>query len=169
MLLLVIGINNAAISLTSVNYGAGRIDRVREVYRSGLTYALGLMLVGAIRILLFAEQFLGVFTDDAAVLEVGMIYLRFEAFILPACALTFLSAAVLQGLEKPAVALYFNIARQLVGQLLLFWIAVDLLEMNINGVWWSVPIFNWVMAVGIVVVVRRHLSRLSLPVVESLR
>jgi len=161
ILLLVIGINIAALSLTGVNYGAALIARVREVYRTGLTYALTLMLIGGALLVAFGHLVMALFTDDLEVQAIGVTYLIFEAFILPAYALTFLSAAVLQGLKKPAIALYFNIVRQVVGQLVLFYLAIDILGMDITGIWWSVLIVNWTMALGIAWAVRLQLSRLD--------
>ena len=159
ILLPVIGINIAALSLTGVNYGAGHWERVREIYKTGVLYALSLMVVGGVMVLLFGSFFMSLFTDDPDVQSIGVTYLRFEAFILPAYAVTFLSAAVLQGLKKPLIALYFNVARQVVGQLLLFWLAIDLLGLDITGIWWSVLGLNWVLAVLIYAVVRQNLNR----------
>lgn len=159
LLLPTIGINIAALSMTGVNYGAADLGRVRSVYATGLQYAVGLMLLGSVLMVLFAEQLMGLFTESAAVLEIGVTYLYFEAAILPAYALTFLSAALLQGLKRPAIALYFNIVRQVIGQMLLFWLTIEVLGMDITGIWWSVLLINWVLAVAIVFAVRAALAR----------
>jgi len=169
MLLPVIGINIAALSLTGVNYGADDLPRVREIYTVGLRYAVVLMVLGAVLMAVFAGQLMALFSDNPAVQDIGVTYLYFEAFILPAYALTFLSAAILQGLKRPAVALYFNIVRQVVAQLLLFWLAVELIGSDITGIWWSVLIINWILGAGIVVAVRRALDRIenaAPPIVE---
>ena len=152
ILLLVIGLNVAALSITGVNYGANQMERVEEVYRTAVRYALTLMLVGAVILLLFAKPVMAIFTTDLEVRAIGVTYLYFEAFIFPAFALTFLSAAVLQGLKLPRISLYFNIARQVVGQLILFYIAVTVLKLDVRGVWGSVLLLNWVLALGIVYV-----------------
>jgi len=161
MLLPVIGINIAALSLTGVNYGAQDLPRVREIYTVGLRYAVMLMVLGALIMAAFAPQLMALFSDNPAVQDVGVTYLYFEAIILPAYALTFLSAATLQGLKRPAVALYFNIVRQVIAQLLLFWLVVELLGSDITGIWWSVLIINWVLGVAIVVAVRRALDTIE--------
>jgi len=158
LLLPTIGINIAALSLAGVAYGAGNLARVREIYAVGLRYAVVLMLAGAAILAVFAPRLMALFSPDPAVQGIGVTYLYFEAVILPAYALTFLSAAILQALKRPAVALYFNIVRQLAGQLLLFWIAVELLDSGITGIWWSVLIVNWVLGALIVVAVRRTIA-----------
>jgi len=167
ILLPVIGINIAALSLTGVNFGANQLLRVREIYKVGIRYALILMVTGAVVLVVFARQVMGIFTADQEVISIGVNYLYFEAFILPAYALTFLSNAVLQGLKKPTIALYFNIVRQVVGQLILFWLAVEVLKTSINGIWGSVLILNWILAAGIVWVVRSQMRKLGLPIKEA--
>lgn len=161
ILLSVIGINIASLSMTGVNYGAGNLVRVREIYSIGLRYAVGLMVAGTVLLVVFARPLMGLFTDAGEVMEIGVEYLHFEAAILPAYALTFLSASVLQGLKRPAIALYFNIFRQVIGQLAFFWIALDWLGSGIRGIWWSVLTVNWLAAVLIVVAVRRQLARVE--------
>ena len=160
MLLPVIGINIAALSMTGVNYGADQFDRVRETYLTGMRYAVILMIGGGAALILFGGQVMSLFSDDVNVQSIGANYLVFEAFILPAYGLTFLSGAMLQGLKKPTIALYFNIVRQIIAQLVLFTIAVELLESSIEGIWWSVLFINWVLAIAIVWVVRHQLARL---------
>lgn len=161
ILLPTIGINIAVLSMTGVNLGGERHERVRETYRTGLACALALMIGGGVVLAVFARPVMMLFTDDAGVISIGVTYLRFEAAILPAYALTFLSAATLQGLRRPEIAMYFNVVRQVIGQLLLFWIAVEVIGSDITGIWWSVLIVNWALAVVIVVVVRRFLADLE--------
>ncbi len=161
ILLLIIGINIAALSLTGVNYGAGDIARIRETFLTGARYSCGLMVVGAVLLVVFATPLMSIFSDSPEVVDIGVTYLYFEAAVLPAYAMLFLCAAMLQGLKRPQVALYFNILRQVVGQLLLFWLAIDVFGMDLTGIWWSVLIINWVLAVCIYIAVRASLRRVS--------
>ena len=101
ILLPTIGINIAVLSMTGVNLGAGNHERVREIYRTGVIMALVLMTIGALVLAVFADQVMGLFTDDEEVRGIGRVYLYFEAVILPAYALTFLSAADAAGAQAP--------------------------------------------------------------------
>lgn len=161
ILLLIIGINTAALSMTGVNYGAGDSGRLHEIYTTAMRYSCGLMIFGAAVLVGFAEKIMAVFSDVQEVQNIGVTYLYFEAAVLPAYAVTFLSASVLQGLKRPEIALYFNIFRQVIGQLLLFWIAIEVLRLGLTGIWWSVLIINWVLAVLILVAVRVSLLRVD--------
>ena len=51
------------------NYGAGKLDRVKEVSRKGFWFLGGLTVSISALLLLFARRVLGVLTDDAAVIE----------------------------------------------------------------------------------------------------
>lgn len=146
MLLPVIGINIAALSLTGVNYGAMLLGRVRATFNIGVTYAIVLTVVGAIPLVLFGDQLMRIFTNDAKVIAIGVDYLRIEALILPAYAITFIANAVLQGLKKPIYTLYSNVVRQVIGQLVLFYLVIEVFKLGINGVWFSVLAINWIMA-----------------------
>lgn len=161
ILLPTIGINIAVLSMTGVNFGAGLHERVREIYRTGILMALSLMLVGGVVLVIFAGPVMDLFTADEEVRAIGKTYLYFEAAILPAYALTFLSAAALQGLKRPEVTLYFNIIRQVVAQLLLFWLVVDVMDADITGLWWSVLAINWLLGLAIMLVAHRVVARSS--------
>jgi len=146
MLLPVIGLNIATLSLTGVNYGAALLDRVKLSFQTGVRYGLIISFIGAIPLLVFGHWLMLAFTDDPEVIKVGVDYLRIEALILPAYAITFISNAVIQGLKKPMYTLYSNVVRQVIGQLILFYIVIDVLDFGINGVWVSVLVINWIMA-----------------------
>lgn len=146
ILLPVIGINIAALSLTGVNYGAMLLPRIREIFSKGVTYAIVITLVGAIPLVFFGDRLMQFFTDEAEVIKIGVDYLIIEALVLPAYAITFITNAVLQGLKKPVYTLYSNVVRQVIGQLVLFYLAIEVFGFGINGVWLSVLAINWVMA-----------------------
>jgi len=147
ILLPVIGINIAALSITGVNYGAKLLGRVRETFNKGVLYAILLSAVGAIPLVFLGEFLMRIFTNDAQVIAIGVDYLRIEALILPAYAITFIANAVLQGLKKPMYTLYSNVVRQIIGQLAMFYVAIEVLDIGINGIWLSVLAINWIMAI----------------------
>lgn len=146
ILLPVIGINIAALSITGVNYGAMLLARVRETFNKGILYAIALTALGAIPLVSLGDFLMRIFTDDAQVISIGVDYLRIEALILPAYAITFIANAVLQGLKKPAYTLYSNIMRQIIGQLVMFYLVIDVFDLGINSIWFSVLAINWIMA-----------------------
>ena len=62
----------ACSSFMGQNYGAKKRDRILKSYWISLAYSFGVGLVLGLMLVLFGTQFLGLFTQDAAVIEAGM-------------------------------------------------------------------------------------------------
>lgn len=146
VLLPTIGINIAVLSLVSVNYGAKQYQRMQHVALDSIKIGTWLMVVGGIGLFIFARPLLGLFTDNESVITIGVGYLRIEAIILPAYVLSFVAGAVLQGMKRPVIPLYFNIMRQLVLPLIFIVIALGIFGIGIYGVWGSIAIATWITA-----------------------
>ena len=161
ILLPVIGLNIAALSLTGVNYGAFLICRVKTIFNTAVGYSVTLMVIGAIPLVLFGDILMRVFTDEQAVITIGVEYLRIEALIMPAYAITFIANAMLQGLKKPMYTLYCNVVRQVIAQVALFYLVVVVLEWGINSIWFSVLGINWIMAAVIWFLYKKRLNQVE--------
>jgi putative MATE family efflux protein len=146
VLLPTIGLNIAVLSLISVNYGAREYQRMDRVTIEAIKLGAGLMIFGGALIFIFARPLISLFADNPAVIEVGVSYLRIEALILPAYVLVFVSAATLQGVKTPLVPVYFNIVRTMLLPATFIFIALTLLETGIYGIWWSIAIATWLIA-----------------------
>ncbi len=70
----------AGATFISQNLGAGKKERVLKSYVISMVYALVLALGLGISLVLFGEAFLGIFTNDAAVIEAGMYRLTIMGF-----------------------------------------------------------------------------------------
>jgi len=146
ILLPTIGLNIAVLSLISVNFGAKHYQRMEQVTRESLKVGITLMILGGVFIFSFARPLISLFTDNIAVIEIGVSYLRIEAIILPAYVLSFVAGAVLQGVKQPIIPMYFNIVRQLILPLTFIVIALTILGTGIYGIWWSIAIATWLTA-----------------------
>lgn len=62
------------------NYGAGKRKRVRNSYLVSLAYSFGIGTIGGIALVIFGRQFLGLFTNDPAVVDAGMKRLTIMGF-----------------------------------------------------------------------------------------
>jgi len=146
VLLPTICLNIAVLSLISVNFGAKHYQRMEQVTRESLKVGITLMILGGVFIFSFARRLISLFTDNIAVIEIGVSYLRIEAIILPAYVLSFVAGAVLQGVKQPIIPMYFNIVRQLILPLAFIVIALTILGTGIYGIWWSIAISTWLTA-----------------------
>jgi len=146
ILLPTIGLNIAVLSLISVNFGAKHYHRMEKVTLESIKVGTFLMVIGGVVIFTFARPLISLFTTNQAVIEIGVGYLRIEAIILPAYVLSFVAGAVLQGMKRPVIPMYFNIVRQLILPLTFIVIALSIMGTGIYGVWWSIAIATWLTA-----------------------
>jgi Na+-driven multidrug efflux pump len=91
-----------------------------------------LLLVGA-------EQFMELFSDDSKVIAAGALYLRVEAFILFSFVVIFVHLAMLQGIEKPSFIFTISIFRQIIAPILLLSL-VSYLALGMLWVWLSIAL-----------------------------
>ncbi len=100
--------------LIGYNYGAGEFGRVREIYKTTLKLTAGVMAVGTVLSWLVPSWLIGLFTTDAATVQMGVSALHIISlgFIVSAVSVTFSGA--LEGLGKGAPSLYISLARYVV-------------------------------------------------------
>ena len=155
VLLPTIGLNSATLILTAQNGGAGRFGRVRQTVRTALLYGGLVMAIGSVLLFFGAPYLMGVFTDDAAVVATGAHYLRIAAFIEYAYVLLFVNTSALQGLKRPAFALWIGLYRQLVAPLTVFWLATRVWNVGLDGIWIGILVITWSAAL-VAVIIARH-------------
>lgn len=141
ILLPVIGLTMAQMAITGQNFGAGKLDRVREVLKLSTLYAIGIMLVGALLILLFGESIMRIFTSDPATIREGQRYLTIEIFAFPGWVMMFTAQATLQGTKQPMAPMLAGIFRQIVLAVPVIWFFDQWLGLDANGLWIGV-VFN---------------------------
>ncbi|GAB7082250.1 MATE family efflux transporter [Megalodesulfovibrio paquesii] len=158
-LLPAVGLNVSTLALVAQNYGAGKLDRVSATLRHALWLGAGVMAVGGVLLHFLAEPLMAAFTDDAAVVESGAVYLRLAAFILYAYVVVYVHVAALQGVRKPMFGVVIGVYRQLLAPIILFHIGVFVFKWNILWIWWSIFLITWSAALCSLVFGRRIISR----------
>lgn len=143
ILLPTIGLNIASLTITAQNYGAGRMDRVRQTFATNLRYGAVALLPLCVPLLLLARPLMSVFTDDPAVIAVGVEYLRVDAFTLFGYVVIFLSTSVLQGMKRPMFAIWLGLGRQVVAPLCLFTLFTTILGFGTLSLWLSIAAIVW--------------------------
>lgn len=149
LLLPVLGMTGALLPIAAQNFGAGRNDRVRESL--WFCWKLGfVMTISAAPILWFGGGLaMSIFTDDAAVIEVGHSYLRVDSFLFVVYMMLFSINSFLQALKRPIWTLWISIYRQGFGVAFFVWLLVGVFGMDVWGVWLGVGIAvstGWIIA-----------------------
>ena len=114
-LLPIMGLTTATLTLVGQNNGAAQYHRCREAYRKALLYGILVTTVSMIIVFFFPHAIMQIFTEDAAVLDIGTFYLRISAFIYWAYIILFVAVAALQGLKRPLYAIWIGLYRQIIG------------------------------------------------------
>lgn len=134
------GLNNGTVPMISYNYGAGRMDRVRQTVSLALKAALVLMIVLVLVFLQIPGQLLRMFSASDTMLSIGITALRITCLSLPLGAVTLILSSSFQALGYSRYTLIINLGRQLffivpiawlmslTGQLSLVWTATVIAE-----------------------------------------
>ena len=95
-----IGFGQGYQPVCSFNYGAKKLDRVREGYFFCVKYGTVFLLAMSAFCIAFAPNIIGFFRNDPAVIEVGKVALRCQAVALPLMACTVITNMMLQSIGK---------------------------------------------------------------------
>lgn len=161
VLLPTIGLNVASLTITAQNYGADRIDRIRETFHRNLRYGATILLPLSIPILLFAEPLMGFFTDDPEVIAIGAEYLRIDAFTLYGYVIIFISTSALQGMKRPLFAIWMGISRQVLAPYALFTLFTVTLGYGTISLWLSIAGIVWTSAAVAFWYARKEIHRVE--------
>ncbi len=128
----------AVSSLTGQNIGAGKSDRVHEVYKWGCILAAGITAVVMIFALTVPHLILGMFTTEAEVLSIGSKYLRIVGLSYIPFAMMFVTTGVLRGAGDTIPTMAFSVVS-------LWFIRIPLarylsLTMGVDGIWIAIAI-----------------------------
>ena len=160
-LLPVMGLNISTLALTAQNFGAERIDRIRETVRVSLRYGVLLAITGTAAAVLYSRELLGFFTADRAVIDAGVGFLTIEAYVLPAYVLLYISVSAMQGIKMPMFGLIIGLYRQIAGPAFVFHLFTAVMGMGLVGIWWGIFGITWSAALVVVIYVGRTLAKLE--------
>jgi Na+-driven multidrug efflux pump len=134
----VFGLNNGIIPITAYNFGAARMDRVKQATKLGVLTAVSIMIVGLVLFEAAPRMLLGLFSPSEEMLEIGVVALRVIAIHFPVAGFCIVAGSVCQALGKPEYSLINSVCRQLVVLLPAAWLLAQ--TGNLTLVWFSFPI-----------------------------
>jgi putative MATE family efflux protein len=160
-LLPVMGLNMSTLALTAQNFGAERIDRIRETVGVSLRYGVLLAVSGTAAALLYSRELMGIFTSDGSVIDTGVGFLAVEAYVLPAYVLLYISVSAMQGIKMPLIGLFVGLYRQITGPVLVFHLCTTVMGLGLIGIWWGIFGITWSAALFVIFYVSRTLAKLE--------
>jgi putative MATE family efflux protein len=159
LLLPVLGMTGALLPIIGQNFGAENHTRVKNALF--LCFKIGFAMSAlAMPLLWFGGRFaMGLFNDNAAVINIGASYLLIDGFLFPIYMMLFAINSFLQGLKRPIWTLWISIYRQGIGVALFIWLFVGVFDFGVSGVWFGICTAvstGWLVAI---VVARRVASQ----------
>lgn len=148
VLLPVLGLTSATLAIAGQSLGAGRVERVHDVWRTALREGCLLMIAGGALVFLLAPRAMGWFAGDAAVVATGAGYLRIAVFVLCSYVFLFITTSLLQAVQQPMYALWIGLYRQIAAPLAVYpllstWFGPTGLWVGIGAVTWSAALFTF--------------------------
>jgi putative MATE family efflux protein len=162
-LLPTIGLNIAVLTLTGQNNGAGRWDRVKEIWIKSMIYGTIMMLIGGFILFFACRPLMAFFTDDQEVITIGTDYLKIAAFTLCSYVILFQTVFMLQGLKRPMYAIWIGLYRQIIAPCVVFYLLAFVLNWQLFGIWWGIFWVTWSAAIVTWLFGRWTLNRIATP------
>ena len=134
------GTLGAALSTyTGQNYGAGKMDRVKEGYRKSLIIMVVFSIVMLPTMQLLGAPITGLFVEDADVIEMGAKALKISSLFYVMLGLIYVVRGVLNGLGDSFFALLNGLV-EVLGRFIVPIALTSIPFIGLWGIWWSVGI-----------------------------
>ncbi len=131
---------SAALStFTGQNYGARKMNRVKEGYRKSLLIMAIFSVIMLPIIQLFGDNIIRIFVEDADVIAMGAQALRITSYFYIMLGLIYVVRGVLNGLGDSVFAL-FNGIIEVIGRFTVPIMLTGIAAIGLWGIWWSVGI-----------------------------
>lgn len=139
------GLNNGLIAIVAYNYGANKIDRMKESINTGLKYGLFIMTFGFIVMQVFPDKLLMMFNASDELLKIGVICFRVISISFIFASISIISSGVFQAVGNGILSMIISITRQI---FVLIPVAYFFsLTGNVNLVWLGTPVAEVVSAI----------------------
>lgn len=155
-LMICMGLTQGMQPIAGYNFGAKQYDRVKEVLRKTIGYAVLVMCLGFVVCELFPVTVVSIFTNDEQLLQNAAVGLRVVMMAFPLVGVQVVISNFFQSLGFAGRAIFLSLSRQLLF-LLPALIALPLIY-GIQGVWMSLPVSDAISCVVAVVLLLRFMK-----------
>jgi Na+-driven multidrug efflux pump len=141
------------------NLGAGKYERISAALRESTAFCIVFGVCLALVVMLSATTLLGLFSDDAGVVESGRLYLWIMAPAFGAAGIVMVVNAAFNGIGRPGPAVVVSMIRMFLIMVPLSWFAGRFF--GIGGVFLGLAIANFAAALLAWAWYRRHVNAIS--------
>ncbi|MBU4348861.1 MATE family efflux transporter [bacterium] len=148
--------------IVGFNYGAKKLDRVKETLKLSLITTTVIATFGWLIIELFPFAIISVFTRDAEIIEKGSTIMRIVISVIPLIGIQIVGAALFQSLGKAVPSLILALLRQVLLFIPLVIILPRVLGLELLGIWIAYPAADILSVILTVLFLRSELKKMSL-------
>lgn len=173
VIMLVLGICQGMQPIAGYNYGAGRLDRLREVYKLAMKCNVIIGFVGTLLVLFVPRYLAMAFTSDPELQALCVPALRFILVMSPLIGFTITNSQFFQSIDKPWIAIVTSLSRQVLILTPMIFIIPPIFESlgwnGLMGVFFSCTISDILGAVlaGYLLYTQRHILQVQQPSVPK--
>lgn len=141
----------AASALTGQNLGAGKPERVKDIFTWGVLMTSSTTIVISLVVVFFSKLILTMFGlgDDANVMDIGIAYLRIVGSCYLFFAIMFISNGVINGAGRTMITMTFSLMSLWLIRVPLAWL-LSKTSLGIRGIWVAVSLsFAIIMIVSL--------------------
>jgi putative MATE family efflux protein len=161
-----IGISQGVLPLAGYNFGAGRLNRVREVVLKGTLAACAITTGFSLLFIAFPGLFVALFNREPAFLRLAAHGLRIAALAFAPVGATVVFTAFFQAIGRALPAMFLSLARQFI-----FYLPALLLLARLfgeNGFWFAIPVSDLLATAASIAWTAVTFHRLGIPLLAPL-
>ena len=153
----VLGVSQGFLPVAGFNIGAKKNDRVKETIKKSIYFGSILGTLVFIGIVIFKEQIIWIFTNDATLLEKTPDAMLIVFLVTPIVTMQLIGSAYFQAAGKAMPALLLTLLKQGIFLIPLAYLLP--IYYGIDGVWWSFPIADTLATIITVLVLKREVYK----------
>mgnify|MGYP000955003414 CR=1 FL=1 len=135
----VFGVVQGMQPIAGFNYGAGKVDRIRETVKLSLITTIALASSSWLICEIFAPQVVSIFTDDGEIITKGSSVMRVAIAMIPVIVIQVVGAGLFQALGKAFPSLLLSMLRQVLLFIPLALILPRIFNLGLWGIWLAFP------------------------------
>jgi putative MATE family efflux protein len=153
----VLGVTQGFLPVAGFNIGANKNDRVKETIKKSIYFGSILGTFIFIAIVIFKEEIIWVFTNDATLLAQTPNAMLTAFLVTPIVTMQLIGSAYFQAAGKAMPALILTLLKQGIFLIPLAYILP--IYYGVNGVWWSFPVADTLATIITVWVLKREVDK----------
>lgn len=137
---------NAFSTFIAQNFGAGKLERIKQGMRSAFITAIGFSLFVSVLVCVFARQLMEIFIDssETAIIDAGVEYLWIEGSFYCGIGCLFLFYGLYRAVKMPEISIVLTVI-SLGTRVALAYILSAIPSIGVLGIWAAIPI-GWILA-----------------------